>query len=427
MVPHEILFLRRLIKNQWLSPRELREFQEHKLRRLIIHAYDRVPYYRRLLDSAKLKPSDIQGLPDLMKIPTTSRAQLIEQPLSDITARGIDLRRCRVMTTSGTTGAPLKTYYRRRDLTRINLGWARAYLAHGMRARDRIGAFRGWQTAERKTTWYERLGILRRRTLSSLDGPEAWISELQKWKPQVLMGYSMTLKLLAAAVRERRADRIRPRLIFHTSGLLHDHEREDIGEALGSKVIDIYGSDEGGCIAWECPRCKGYHVNVDLVALEIVEDGRAAPAGNPGEVVITNLHSFAMPLIRYRQEDVAALSPEAPICGRGLPLLREIQGRVDDFIVLPSGGRISPHPFYWALLLVPGISKWRVIQETRNLLRIEVVAGANFPEEGPSMIETNVRKIVKGGMEITVSVLDAIEHNPLQKFRSVISKVRAEG
>jgi phenylacetate-CoA ligase len=427
MLPLEVLFLRRLIKDQWLTPSELQALQEDKLRRLIVHAYDRVPYYRRLFDSAKLKPSDIQGLPDLTKIPTTSRARLIEQPLKDITARGIDLRRCRAMTTSGTTGAPLKTYYRRKDLTRINLGWARAYLAHGMRARDRIGAFRGWQTADPKKTWYERLGILRRRTLSSMDDPAAWITELQKWKPQVLMGYSMTLKLLAAAVRERRADRLRPRLIFHTSGLIHDHEREDIEEALGSKVIDLYGSDEGGCIAWECRECRGYHVNVDLIALEIVEDGRTVPAGTPGEVVITNLHSFAMPLIRYRQDDVAAWSPEAPICGRGLPLLREIQGRVDDFIVLPSGGRISPHPFYWALLLVPGISKWRVIQETRNLLRIEVVPGPDFQEDGPSMIEANVRKIVKDGMEITVSVLDAIEHNPLQKFRSVISKARAEG
>ena len=91
MLPHEILFLRRLIKNQWLSPSELRDLQEDKLRRLITHAYDRVPYYRRLFDSAGLKPADIRGLADLVKIPTTSRAQLLELPLKDITARGIDV------------------------------------------------------------------------------------------------------------------------------------------------------------------------------------------------------------------------------------------------------------------------------------------------------------------------------------------------
>ncbi len=427
MLPHEILYLRRLLRNQWLTPSELRDLQEDKLRRLISHAYDRVPYYRRLFDSAKLKPADIRGLPDLMKIPTTSRAQLLDRPLEDITARGIDLRRCRVMTTSGTTGVPFKTYFRRKDLTRVNLGWARTYLAHGMRIRDRIGAFRGWRNADPKKAWYEVMGIWRRRTLSSLDAPAAWIAEFEKWRPQVIMGYALTLNLLAEAVREGGAAGIRPRMIFHTSGLLHDHDREGIGAALGSKVIDIYGSDEGGCIAWECPQCRGYHVNVDLVALEILEDGRAVPAGKPGEVVITNLHSFAMPLIRYRQEDVAAWSPEAPRCGRGMPLLKDIQGRIDDFIILPSGGRISPHPFYWALLLVPGIAKWRVVQETRSLLRVEVAAGPDFRKDGPSMIEANVRKIVKDEMEIMVSVLDAIEQNPLQKFRSVISKVRPDG
>lgn len=427
MLPHEIVFLRRLIKAQWLSPRELRDLQEARLRRLITHAYDRVPYYRRLFDSAGLKPADIRGLPDLPKIPTTSRAQLLEHPLKDITARGIDLRRCRVTTTSGTTGVPFKTFFRRRDLTRINFGWARAYLAHGMRARDRISSFRGWQTADPKKAWYEVLGVWRRRMLSSLDDPEAWISELEKWRPQVIMGYAMTLGLLAAAMKERRADRVRPRTVFHTSGLLHGHDRKFIGETLGAKVVDLFGSDEGGCLAWECPECRGYHVNVDLVVLEIIEDGRPAPPGTPGEVVITNLHSFAMPLIRYRQEDVAALSPESPSCGRGLPLLKDIQGRIDDFIVLPTGRRISPHPFYWALLLVPGTEKWRVIQETCSLLRIEVVAGPDFPEDGPSMIEANLRKIVKDEMEIAVSVQDAIEQNPLQKFRSVISKVRTEG
>ena len=282
MLPHEILDFSRLIRNQWLPASELRDLQERKLRRLVSHAYERVPYYRRLFDSAKLKPEDIRGLPDLAKVPMTTRAQILEHPLKDVTARGIDLRRCRIQTTSGTTGVPFKTYYRRKDLTRINLGWARTYLAHGMKARDRIAAFQGWRNAERKKAWYEFLGIWRRRTLSSLDGPEAWASELQKWEPQVIMGYSMTLKLLAAAVRERRADRIRPRMIFHTSGLLHERDREFIDQAFGSKVIDIYGSDEGGCIAWECPRCRGYHVNVDLIVLEIRRGRPGRAAGNPG-------------------------------------------------------------------------------------------------------------------------------------------------
>ena len=109
-----------------------------------------------------------------------------------------------------------------------------------------------------------------------------------------------------------------------------------------------------------------------------------------------------------------------------MPLLRDIQGRIDDFIVLPSGRRVSPHPFYWAVLLIPGVKRWRVIQETPNVLRVEVVADADFPEGGSSAIEANVRKIVGDEMDITVSAVEAIEHDPRKKFRSVISNVFLE-
>lgn len=426
MYLHEILNLYQLLMNQWRSPAELKKIQENKLKRLIYHAYENVPYYRRLFDSVKLKPTDIKTLPDLTKIPMTSKAQLVSYPLKDITARGIDLEHCRVTTTSGTTGVPLKTYYRRRDLTLINFGWVRAYLAHGMKLWHRIGVLRGWQHADTKRSWYEHLGLLRRKMLSSLDSPDVWISELQKWRPQVITGYSMTLKLLASAMQEQRANSIRPKIIFHSSGPLDDYDREFIGTIFKSKVIDIYGSDEGGCIAWECPQCNGYHINVDLLVLELLENGQPVPPGKEGEVVITNLHSYSMPLIRYRQDDIGTFSPEGSACGRGMPLLKDIKGRIDDFIILPSGNRISPHPFYWAILLVPGISRWRVIQEERDLLKVEVVAGEGFSDNGPSMIEANLRKIVKDEMKIEISLIDNIEQNPLQKFRSVISKVRED-
>jgi phenylacetate-CoA ligase len=426
MLPHELRHLRRLIKDQWLPPERLREVQERKLRRLVAHAYERVPYYRRLFDSVGLKPADIRGLSDLEKVPMTTRNGLLEHPLTDITARGIDLKRCRVQMTSGTTGVPFRHYHRRSDLTRVNFGWARAYLAHGMKLRDRIASFQGRRDAGRTRSWYEALGVWRRRMLSASDLPETWISDLTAWKPQVLLGYSMTLALLASALRARPALRYRPRLIFHTSGLLLERDREDIARALASRVIDLYGSEEGGCIAWECPRCRGYHVNADMVALEIVEAGRIAPVGTPGEVVITNLHSFAQPLIRYRQGDIAAWSLEAPACGRGLPLIENIQGRIDDFVILPSGRRVSPHPLHWAVLAVPGIKRWRIVQEARDRIRVEVVAGPEFPADGPAVIEANVRRILAENAAVAVAVVDAIAQDPRKKFRLVVSNVSTD-
>lgn len=425
MYPHEILDLHRLVRNQWLSPSELRKIQETKLLGLIQHSYRNVPYYTRLFDSVKLKPSDIHGIGDLMKIPASSKADLLSHPLADIMAQGITPDRCRVGTTSGTTGVPFKTYSMRKDSTMMNFGWVRTYMAHGMRLRDRAGVFAGWQLGAPRRPWYERLGIWRRKMLSSLDGPDVWVSELNKWKPHVITGYSMTLNLLASALKENPLHSIRPKLVFHSSGILDPRDRKNVEATFGCKMVDIYGSDEGGCIAWECAMCAGYHINVDLVAVETIgEDGQPVLPGQRGEIVITNLHSYAMPIIRYRQGDVGVLSPEEPSCGRGLPLLKSIEGRVDDYVVLPSGRKFSPHPFHWALLLVPGILQWRVIQEECDLLHVEIVAGPGFSSGGGAwMIESNLRKIVGDEMRIRVSQVDHIKKTHPHKFRSVISRL----
>ncbi|HHT9152071.1 MAG TPA: phenylacetate--CoA ligase family protein [Candidatus Hypogeohydataceae bacterium YC40] len=234
----------------------------------------------------------------------------------------------------------------------------------------------------------------------------------------------MNLKLLAFAIQEHGDSDVRPQLIFSTSAILDDYSRKFITDVFKEKVVDIYGSNEGGCIAWECPQCNGYHVNIDMLVLEILENGKSVPPGKEGEVVITNLHSYAMPLIRYRLGDIGTLSPEVPSCGRGMPLLKEITGRIDDFIVLPSGKRISPHPFYHALRWVRGIAKWRIIQEENGILKVEVVVSKDFSYNGSSLIEANLRKIFDDKLKIEISIVAEIKQDPSQKFRSVISKVK---
>lgn len=412
------------MRNQWKSADELQEIQKDRLKKLIYHAYENVPYYRRLFDSIKLKPSDIKDTSDLWKIPITSKKDLISQPLADITAKNINLAKCRVMTTSGTSGVPIKVYYRRRDCTLMNLAWARAYLVHGLKPWHKIGVFTGWHSIKIKKSWYEYLGLFRRKIFYSTDSPYDWIVGLRKWRPQALTGYVMTLKLLALAMQEKKVDDIRPKVIFHTSAILDEYNRRFISDVLKTKIVDIYGSDEGGCIAWECPKCHGYHVNIDFVVLELVKNGEPVSVGEEGEVIITNLFSFAMPLIRYQQADIAAYSTEKIICGRGLPLLKNIVGRIDDFIVLPSGRMISPHPFYWAVFTVPGVSEWRIIQEEKDVLKVDLVVNPSFNNDCFSMIENNLRKLVGYEMKIEIFILDTIQRNPDQKFRSVISKVK---
>lgn len=417
----DLPFLLQLLRNQWKKPQELKKLQDGKLRRLVRHAYDEVPYYRRLFDSAGVKPEDIMGSEDLPRLPVTSREDLMSLPQGEILARGLDPRRCRQAMTSGSTGIPLTILHHRQDLTKMNLAWGRAYFVHGVKLWHRMATFTGQQNVPKSKSWYEYLGLMQRKVLSTWDDPRRWIAELGAWQPQALSGYVMTLKLLALAMQAQKVTDIRPNVVFQTSGLLDKASRRFLRSVFKVKIVDIYGSHEGGCIAWECETCSGYHVNSDMVIVELLDDGKLVPPGNEGEVVITNLHSYAMPFIRYRQGDVGRWAEGPPHCGRGLPMMKIIEGRLGDFITLPSGTKLSPHPFFMALDTVAGIARWRLIQETPHRLRVEMVVSHSSGGQAAQAAKANLEAIVGEDMEIIISEVNSLPYDPSQKFRSVLS------
>lgn len=423
MFPHRIFNLYQLLRVQWDTPPKIKEIQENKLKRLIDHAYQKVPYYRELFDSLKLKPQDIKGIEDLQFIPITTKKQLQELPLSEILAENVDPKQCKSFSTSGTTGVPLTTYFTFEDSSLKSQSWARAFLANGMQPWFKIIAFIGQESPRTKRSWYEYLGIWRKKEISTWDTPEAWIENIRRWNPQVFMGYVMTLRILGESVQTSQAQDIRPKLIFHSSAVLDESSRQYLESVFHCKVIDIYGSDEAGCIAWECMKCSAYHLCSDMVIVEVLKNGKPVSPGEEGEVVITNLHSDAMPFIRYKQEDVATLSLKRSVCGRGLPLLDHVCGRTDDFITLRNGRKLSPHPFYHSIDPLPGLRRWRIVQENVNKLVVEVEPKTGFSYDTKEILQKNLRRLVGNEIEIDVILTEFIKIDPSSKFRAVSSKI----
>jgi phenylacetate-CoA ligase len=190
--------------------------------------------------------------------------------------------------------------------------------------------------------------------------------------------------------------------------------------------MDYYASFEAGPIAWECRTCGAYHLSADTVIVESLADGQPARPGQAGEAVITNLHSYAMPFIRYRQEDEIVLSAGRPKCGRGLPLLDRIQGRSDDCVVLGDGRKIPSQPFYYSIEPVPGVKRWKVIQEDIQTIHIDIEPGPEFNEDSRRLIERNLRKAVGEGMKIDFAIGPSLPVLPSQKFRQVSSRIVRE-
>jgi phenylacetate-CoA ligase len=432
MRPLDIFSFYNLLQNQWLNSLKLRSIQDRKLRLLVKHVYTHVPYYRNLFDSVGITPESISGVEDLYKIPVTSRDTLMGQDRENILAKGLDENRCKSTKTSGSTRTPLRIVYRNNDLSLMNMGWARAYFAHGIRPWHRITEFASPRYSQRRRSWYEYLGLMRRKILASSADADIWISELRKWQPHALIGYSSTLKLLAKAIQKQKITDINPQVVFSCSEILDNETRQLLLSTFRCKVIDIYGSEEGRCIAWECDECGGYHINSDLLIVEFLRDGKPVREGEEGEIVITNLHSYAMPFIRYRQEDVGVPIGKKSICGRELPLMSILEGRIDDFVVLIDGRKVSPQIFYYSIVPVRGIGQWRVVQENVGELRVEIVLSRKALEKPQRwktkgkikyQISQNLIQSIGKQLNVTVQFVDMLPQIPGEKFRSVVSKL----
>ena len=415
----------RMLQTQWMPFPELRELQNRKLRRLVLHAYRQVPFYRRLFDSRGLKPEDIGRVEDLSRLPTISKEQLQVSPVEDIIASGVNRSNLVELRTSGSTGLPLNLSYYRRDDSRLNASWLRPLLAHGVRPWHKKLEISGPHNLPTGKKWYQYLGLWRRRGISIFSSPEKWVKAWRRYRPGVLYGYAGSLKLLAGYVIEKGIDDIRPRFVFGVSDLVDEECRELIRAAFSRPIIDLYGAVEAGCVAWECPCCPGYHINADTVIVEFLRQGRPVSSGEPGNIVITNLHSFAMPIIRYELEDVGARSEEDPRCGRGLPLMKVIEGRSDAVLTLPSGRRLSPMFFFGVMKKIEGIKQWRIIQTELTRIRVEVVPGVGSSPAMPARIRKKVEAVLDDTVKINLEIVDKIPRDPSGKVRAVVSKLKS--
>jgi phenylacetate-CoA ligase len=213
-------------------------------------------------------------------------------------------------------------------------------------------------------------------------------------------------------------------LISSTSGLLDENARQLISSACRARVFDIYASEEAGAvIAWECPVCSSYHINIDCIVLEIIRDGRPVHSREEGEVVITNLNYYTMPFIRYKLGDLAVLDDRSPRCGRGFPLLKSINGRKGDYIVLASGRKITPHPFFLALDSMVGVGEWKLTQVSLTQIDVDITTSGSTPGRLATEIDSRIRDIVGQEIEVKVRTVESIKRSPSEKLRSVVSKI----
>jgi len=415
-----------LMKSQWKPYDELREIQNKKLKAIVKHAYENVPFYREKFTSFGVNPDEIKTVDDLPKIPITTKQEARDNYPGKIVARGVDLKKCWLPHTSGSSGMPLYVVY-----DEVTEDYEKA-LALRPNLTCGQGLFDKWVVVtspldiiERKPKWFQRFGLFHTIDVSMMADLDEQISIITREKPDVIDGYSSALFILAQEV-SRRGLEIRPKLVFSTGELLAKEEREAINAAFGVKMFDQFGCVELSRTAWECPAHNGYHMDAESGIMEFLRDGKPVKPGERGEITYTNLYNYAMPFIRYSVGDIGIPSDEKCSCGRGLPMMKVIEGRNNSLVRLP-GGRMLPSLSFWSIMGMfserDSISKFRVIQDKLEEIRIQIVPKGEFTGDTANLLVKHVAQSIGSEVNILIEPVDDIPRDKSGKIHSVISKV----
>ena len=427
------LYYEELKRSQWLDAADIRELQERKLRRLIDQAYYHVPYYRQKLDELGLKPEDVRSLDDLRRLPLLDKADVRSNLFFDLFSDNHDKSRMLKITTSGSTGEPFVFYA---DRHQLEIRWA---------ATLRSVEWTGYRFGDRQARiWHQTIGMtplqivrekidawLCRRIFvpafeMSDDNIRGFVEKLRRHRPVLVDGYAESFNFLAYYLSSHAINGLHPKALISSAQMLPDQSRKVIEDAFGCRVFDKYGSREFSGIAYECEAHDGHHVVAESYIIEILKEGRPAAPGEMGEVVITDLNNFCVPLIRYRLGDLAvAMEDSIPCaCGRGLPRIGRIEGRVQAIIVGARGNYV-PGAFFLHLLKDYDyvIRQFQVIQQERGRITLKVIKAGRYDEAVFGEILDLLRRYLGEEMQIDVEFVDRIEMVRTGKVQVSISKL----
>jgi phenylacetate-CoA ligase len=246
---------------------------------------------------------------------------------------------------------------------------------------------------------------------------------LEKIQPSVLSGYAGVLARIAQTVDSEKLRSLRLRYVNTGGEVLTPLMRHQIGEGFGVPVYDTYGSIEFHLLAWECRTTGEYHACDDGLIIEVLRNGVPVVEGERGEVVGTDLHSFAMPLIRFRLGDLVTKGSRTCRCGQPFSTIRSIQGRMIDYFVLP-GNRIV-HPYELGVVKVPWIREFQVTQEQVDSVLMKVVPFYRPSTQETASLIQSVIELVGPEVKFRVEVVQEIPMEANGKFRVFRSHVRS--
>jgi len=423
------------VASLWRNPRSTRDrllrFQNRKLRFLAEHAYRRVPLYRRLFDDAGLTPRDVQSAADLVRLPITTKAEMRRRPVEDLLAQGVSADGLILRYTTGSTGEPTRVRRSEREDQLLRLFRIRTKHLAGYRLSDRsLGiSSRGvpTDTKPRSHKWLtDAIGILRSASLDCLQPIDNLVREVRRFAPDVLSGYPTVIAEIAAIWPDLRGSTPNPRLVLANGEQVTPALRLCIERGFEAPVVDIYGSREFGPIGWECAVTGDLHLCDDNVIVEVLREGQRVEVGESGDVIVTGLHTYSAPFLRYDLGDVATRGDETCRCGAPFSTLRNLHGRRMDYCLLPDGRKMH----HWELIPMSFWDmrwhrRYQLVQETRERFVLRVIAEDPPPGDDLSALSAAIEQKLGPQATFRIDLVDDIAFPATGKHQLCRSEVGA--
>jgi len=411
-----------------LSREEVEQIQFDKLKRLLEHAYNNVPYYRQTWDKLHISFDDIKSVSDLEKLPVLTK-DIVRNNYEALRAKNY-IGKSFKKATGGSTGQPFAYEYnydshkQREAIAMRGYGMAGANLG--------VKTWQLWGQDLVQPTWFKGLkndlfhAFYNRKIVNSFDMNEnnidSYVADYQSFKPDAIVSYTSPLYQLAQYIVSQKIKVHNPKTILTGAEPLYDFQRQIIEQAFGAKVKNTYGCREVMLIASEIDGHEGLFVNDDHLVVEIVNDEATNVVDITGRVLLTDLSNFAMPLIRYENGDQAIKSSNQNE-SNPLSVLSSIEGRKLDVIKTPCG-KLLPGEFFPHLLKdFDGIVRFQVVQEVIDKLEIKIIRDDKYSLDSEQVLKDIIRSNLGEDIELFINYVDDIPLTQSGKYRVAISKI----
>lgn len=412
------------------SKEQLEQFQWQRLQQLLNHCWHNVPYYKKAWQAAGINSiDDIQSMADFAKLPVLTK-QLVSEHYDDLiprSAKGQNIRK----STGGSTGQPFhfELDHFSNDARQAIMWRGYGWLGAGLGAKslflwgDNIGKTSALRTLKEKLyhRFYNREMV---STFSmNINNLTSYVEKVNDYKPEAIISYVNPLYEIAKFINKNGLSVYQPQTLLTGAEPLYEFQRQEIEQAFNAKVYNTYGCREFMLIAAECEHQQGLHINIDHLVVETIDVSGKTVNGNAGDLVITDLLNYGMPLIRYVNGDQATLTSTPCQCGNPLPMIEKINGRKLDVIKTQSGNMIPGELFPHLFKEFSGITKFQVVQKSLDKITLVIVKNNQFSLEDEALIKQEINRYSHNELDIEFDFVANIALTPSGKHRVTISQL----